>query len=92
VPRINEIKCVYVTEMPPAKQMEEGILYISLTYQTAIHLCACGCGMETVTPLGDQGWELVKMDDKVTLMPSIGNSQFPCRSHYCIIDNQIVWC
>ena len=34
--------------------LENGILYISEKYKTAIHLCACGCGEHTVTPLGDK--------------------------------------
>lgn len=31
--------------------IEENIIYISISYSTAIHLCACGCGKEVVTPL-----------------------------------------
>jgi hypothetical protein len=29
--------------------------------------------------------------DLVSLSPSIGNWQFPCRSHYWIRENAIVW-
>ena len=70
-----------------------GILYISEKYGTAIHLCACGCGGKTVTPLGDQDWQLTKTDDKVTLRPSIGNwaGETPYHAHYFITDNKIEW-
>ena len=33
------------------ERLEEGVLYVSILYATAMHLCACGCGREVVTPL-----------------------------------------
>jgi len=39
----------FVDAVPAAR--EEGKLYISLKYRTAIHSCLCGCGMKVVTPL-----------------------------------------
>jgi hypothetical protein len=30
-------------------------------------------------------------DGKVSLHPSIGNWSFPCRSHYWIRGNEVVW-
>jgi len=44
-------------EFIPAKP-EEGILYISIEYKTATHLCACGCGERVVTPLSPVDWKL----------------------------------
>jgi hypothetical protein len=75
--------------------LEQGILYISHEYGTAIHLCACGCGIKTVTgfkPFWEDGWNLTENGDLVTLHPSIGNQQFPCRSHYWIKDSKVIWC
>ena len=69
--------------------LEQGKLYISRKYHTAIHLCACGCGNRTVTPLGPNEWSLRESEGKVTLRPSIGNFEFPCKSHYYITDNTI---
>jgi len=37
---------------------EEGILYISIPYGTAIHMCACGCGNKVVTPISPAEWHL----------------------------------
>lgn len=75
----------------PSEDMEQGVLYISEEFKIAIHLCACGCGIETVTPIDDgtQGWIKTEQDGKVTLRPSIGNQNLPCRSHYWITDNKV---
>lgn len=34
------------------KQLEPAVLYISQEFETAAHLCACGCGVKVRTPLG----------------------------------------
>jgi hypothetical protein len=70
------------------KEKQEGILYISMEYATASHLCPCGCGELVVTPLSPTGWQL-QFDGAVSLNPSIGNWSLPCQSHYWIINNQV---
>lgn len=70
----------------------DGILYVSKEYELAIHLCACGCGEKTVTPLGDGGWHLTGDDTAPTLYPSIGNMHMPCGSHYFVKQGRIIWC
>jgi len=80
----------FVTLMPD--DLVPGVIYISREYGVALHLCACGCGNEVVTLFGRSGWELVENDGVVTLKPSIGNFSFPCRSHYYIRGNRVVWC
>ena len=80
---------IFVEEMPD--KFEENKLYISETYgNVAIHLCLCGCKNQTVTPLGGgKNWELVKeKDGTVSLIGSIGNFRFPCKSHYIITKNK----
>lgn len=71
--------------------LEPGVLYISEKYTTAAHLCCCGCGQKVVTPLRKTEWTLVKRAQGVSLYPSIGNWGFPCRSHYIIRDNCVIW-
>jgi hypothetical protein len=71
--------------------LEEGTLYVSIEYATAVHLCACGCGNKVVTPISPAEWQLLYDGDSVSLTPSIGNWQFPCRSHYWIRGNKIKW-
>ena len=72
-------------------ELEHGILYISKEFKTAIHLCACGCGKETVTPLQGELWSIIEVNGLITLRPSIGNFNIPCKSHYFITDNKIEW-
>ena len=79
---------VFVVSIPA--EPEPGNLYISMAYETAVHLCACGCGTKVVTPFGPNDWTLT-FDGTVSLDHSVGNGQFPCRSHYCIERNQVVW-
>jgi hypothetical protein len=88
--RDTELTVEPVECMPKVK--EQGKLYISERFQLAIHLCACGtCGWETVTPLGPGEWTLTMEGDKATLMPSIGNWQFPCGSHYYVRGGKVEW-
>ena len=79
-------------------ELEQGVLYVSEEFELAIHLCACGwCKQKTVTPFkdfpNDRGWTYTRdAEDRVTLHPSIGNFQMPCKSHYWVQGNKIVWC
>lgn len=73
--------------------LEQGVLYVSRKFELAIHLCACGCGIQTVTPFDHpSGWVLTDDPEGVTLRPSIGNQQFPCKSHYWITKGRIEPC
>ena len=83
------IKPSFVDYIP--EQLEEGVVYISERFHTASHKCCCGCGEEVVTPLTPAGWTVTTNGNVVSLRPSIGNWNFTCRSHYLIIDNQVVW-
>lgn len=69
--------------------LDEGIIYISIEYCTAIHKCVCGCGNEVVTPLSPTDWRLIFDGESISLHPSIGNWNFECRSHYWVINNAI---
>ncbi|MCZ2114532.1 MAG: hypothetical protein LC123_06935 [Burkholderiales bacterium] len=73
------------------EHLEEGILYVSRRYKTAVHKCACGCGVEVVTPLSPTDWGIQIENSKVTIEPSIGNWSFPCRSHYFVRRGRVVW-
>ena len=91
--RLTEIIPVYVLGSIPDKK-QHGVLYISLQYITAIHLCACGCGGLTATPINKgYGWEFSDNAGKVSLSPSIGNfaGEDPYHAHYFITDNKVVF-
>lgn len=87
--RLCAIKAAFVEFIP--EQLDEGTLYISPRFKTAVHLCACGCGGEVVTPLSPAEWRLSKAGGTVSLWPSIGNWGFPCQSHYWIKANRVIW-
>jgi hypothetical protein len=70
--------------------IEPGVLYISITYATAVHKCCCGCGLDVVTPLTPTDWQMTFDGATVSLSPSIGNWDFPCRSHYIIDRARVV--
>jgi hypothetical protein len=94
------IKLVYTEygKMPEFSDMEDGILYVSKKGGIGIHRCLCGCGEKCVTPftkitteneeflssMPGQDWFLSIRSDKATITPSIGNYEFPCKSHYII--------
>lgn len=83
------IKHVFVSDIP--EMLEEGIIYISLKHNTALHKCAYGCGEEVVTPISPNDWKLTYDGRSVTLYPSIGNWNFKCRSHYWLREGKIIW-
>ena len=70
--------------------LEEGVIYVSLQYTTAIHKCVCGCGNEVVTPLSPNDWQLTFNGESISLSPSIGNWNFKCQSHYWIVNNKVI--
>jgi hypothetical protein len=72
-------------------QIENGIIYISIKYCTAIHKCCCGCQEEVVTPLSPVDWALTFNGRTISLYPSIGNWNYKCQSHYWITNNKIKW-
>lgn len=82
-----EVFPVFVEYVPDNKLMKEQEIYISREYKTAVHLCLCGCKNLTVTPLNKTGWNMLENDGKITLIPSIGNYSFDCKSHYIITNN-----
>jgi len=73
------------------EELEGDILYISLEFKTAIHLCPCGCGNQVVTPFSPTDWKLIFDGEPVSFYPSIGSWTLPCKSHYWIRNNQIEW-
>jgi Family of unknown function (DUF6527) len=86
---LKQIRHQFVEAMP--LQIDEGVLYISKRFNTAIHKCCCGCGLEVVTPLNSAKWSLKDHGSSVSLFPSIGNWSFPCQSHYWLERNKVRW-
>jgi len=72
------------------RELEEGILYISLKYKAVGHKCPCGCGNLVFTPISPVDWQFFYDGEGVTLEPSIGNWSFDCKSHYWIRRNRVI--
>ena len=87
--RVAQVEPKFVEFIP--EHLGVGVLYISRRYSTASHLCCCGCGIEVVTPLNPAKWRLAERAGAVSLVPSIGNWSFPCKSHCWIMGNRVRW-
>lgn len=86
--KIKQIRPEFVEFIP--ERLEEGVLYISDRYSTAVHKCCCGCGQEVVTPLSPAEWSVKCNQGRVSLWPSIGNWSYSCRSHYVMRDSRVL--
>jgi hypothetical protein len=82
------LKHSFVDDMP--ESLDPGVLYVSVRYATAMHLCCCGCGREVVTPLSPAQWKMTFDGESVSLHPSIGNWNIACRSHYIIRNGRVI--
>lgn len=78
----------FVEHLP--ETLEPGILFVSMAYATAAHRCCCGCGEEVVTPFTPTDWSMTFDGETVTLNPSVGNWQQPCRSHYVLRRGRVI--
>jgi hypothetical protein len=85
---ISTIRPEYVRHFPA--NFELGVLYISEEFETAGHLCCCGCGEKVITPLNPAKWSILREGSAVTLSPSVGNWKYACQSHYSIVRNHVI--
>lgn len=72
------------------ERLQPGVLYVSMEFATASHLCCCGCGSKVVTPFTPTDWRMTFDGETVTLNPSVGNWEQRCQSHYVIDRNRVV--
>lgn len=87
--KVDRLTHLFVDDMP--NQLDRGILYVSLQFDTMAHLCCCGCGHEIITPLSPSDWNFTYDGSALTVNPSIGNWSYACRSHYVIRRGQVIW-
>lgn len=87
--RVNNLEPVFVDHTPGV--LEPGTVYISMPFRTSVHLCCCGCGIEVWLPIRPDRYAVTYDGERVSFSPSVGNWRFPCRSHYWIRANRVVW-
>lgn len=73
------------------EKLEDGILYVSVEFGTAAHLCFCGCKSEVYTRFSPRDWSMSFDGETVSLNPSIGNWSFACQSHYVLSRGYVRW-
>ena len=84
------LKPVFVETIPYLAEMDDRTLYVSMRFATLSHLCPCGCDRLVDVTLDPATRSLTYDGEYLTLRPSIG-VKFPCKSHYSIIRNRIMW-
>lgn len=87
--RVSSYTHEFVRSFP--ERLEDGMLYVSIDFDTAAHRCCCGCGQDVYTPLSPRDWKMIYDGDTVSLNPSIGNWSFPCQSHYWLERGRVSW-
>lgn len=85
----SALKHQFVDFIP--EELSEDTVYVSIRFATASHLCCCGCRNKVVTPIQPTDWKLIFDGKTISLDPSIGNWNFPCRSHYWVRNNKVIW-
>ena len=87
--RLTTIRPEFVEFVP--KELEEGVLYVSVSYSTTVHKCACGCGSKITLPISPPKWRFMYDGETISLWPSVGNWSYECESPYWIEQNRIEW-
>ena len=87
----------HVRELPDAKGMVPGIVYVARGdgWGHVGFRCPCGCTHEVCIPIQPewkQGWTFEESASKlVTLSPSLRRTT-PCKSHFFMRNGEIEWC
>ena len=84
----KKLKHLFVDSIPAT--LQEGVIYVCLKHNIVSHLCACGCGNRIDTPIDPSEWKLTYDGEAISLYPSIGNWDIPCRTHYFISGDMII--
>lgn len=86
--KVRKLEPIVVDSIPAT--LQDGILYVCLRHKIISHLCACGCGYRIDTPIAPDEWQIIYDGETISLRPSIGNYDIPCKSHYFITNNAAV--
>jgi hypothetical protein len=87
--KITEVTYAFVDSAP--EQLESGKIYVSTKYRAIVHLCLCGCNEKVLLRLDPDDWSFTFDGRTVSIHDSVGNVGLPCRSHYFVRRNQVIW-
>lgn len=90
-PAVTLVPCFVQSIPKEADEIKDGYLYICLRYNMIVHRCPCGCNGLSEIGLNRRTRTFIYDGVGVTLEPSVGARALPCRSHYWIRDNQVLW-
>ena len=96
--KLLEYKTKFVATPPKHSELEDGVLYVLPHCNCAIHKCMCGCKDVVVLAIDENNgkepyfWGWTYTDGNVSITPSVGNFQFPCKSHYFLQHGKVKWC
>lgn len=68
-------------------ELQVGKFYYSEMYQTATHICPCGCGQHIPIPIKEGEWQILNKE-KLTVVPSF-QQRMKCMAHYVITDGYV---
>src|SRR5665213_3084044 len=72
-------------------ELEPDTMYISTKYRAIVHRCLCGCGEKVLLNLDPTAWSFTFDGRSISIHDSVGNVGIPCRSHYIIEQNRVIW-
>ncbi len=87
--RPTEITYEFVESAPD--ELVPETMYISIRYRAVVHRCLCGCGEKVLLNLDPSAWSLTFDGRSISIHDSVGNVGIPCRSHYVIEQNRVIW-
>ncbi|WP_374113157.1 DUF6527 family protein [Leifsonia shinshuensis] len=87
--RRESVRWAFVDYIPT--DLEEGTNYVAAEFGAVVHRCLEGCGEKVSTPLSPAQWQLYFDGETISLTPSVGNWGLPCKSHYVIHRNTVIW-
>ena len=87
--KVTEVTYAFVDSAP--KQLEPGKIYVSTKYRAIVHLCLCGCNEKVLLRLDPDDWSFTFDGRTISIHDSVGNVGLPCRSHYFVRRNRVIW-
>jgi hypothetical protein len=87
--KVTEVTYAFVDSAP--EELEPGKIYVSIKYRAIVHLCLCGCKEKVLLRLDPDDWSFTFDGRTISIHDSVGNVGLPCRSHYFVRRNRVIW-